>query len=375
MARKSGIVGLTDTIQPTLPNLGAIKKGELNAAGNPTKLNHFKFVPVGKAEGEISPLESLFVEAYGTQPKTIYGMFIGQTEEDVLWTGMRAAGKKGKTMRLCDRQICYSRTIQKGQDWVNERGAFECGFDAKTNTCKFKCKAEGRLSFVLMTPDGSEPLFVNSVGYPIGTVSHKLSETDLAGQTGFLAAFRGATLMAPLMGMIAKLNLREWHHSQFGAIYATTFMFAGIYAPFQRPAIAAPTSPITDIPTDLDDDDGLNDFGVDKSEVETTRPDVGTPPRKCNDEQYAWAWDNFLMLPHELERVLENATTKKAILAGCEAFANTLVHWDNPDWMNRFWNPFLDYIKVSYEAAALLVSERVPPDETRLVEYRKAVVQ
>ena len=377
MNRITGIVGLTDQINPTLPNLGAVKKGELavnsQGATYPKKLDHFKFVPVGRIEGEVSPLEALFLEAYGPTPKTIYGMFIGNTEDSVLWTAMRKAGTNGKTMRLCNRQTCYSRTVQQGQEWLTERGEFECGWDAVKGECKFKCKAEGRLTFVLMTPDGSEPLFVNPSGFPIGTVSHKLAPTDIERVVG---ALRGAMLMSPLMGMVAKFSLTEWKHPKHGSIYATNFLFAGIYHHFQRPALAAPNG-LLDVP-EADGEDAFDDFGVDEGEVMETHTDVGTPP--LTDAQrkfYAWAWDTYYLLPGEVDYLQSQLAAKSVDVFKVAAhdYITQPSKWNDETWLKACWYPFLEVAGVSLLDAKALVDTKVDPALDTLYNARQAVLQ
>lgn len=107
----------------------------------------------------------------------------------------------------------------------------------------------------------------------------------------------------------------------------------------------------------------------------SSRPDVGT--RKGNNEQYQWAWKFHLLLPEEFDWCLNEtpAGDKEALKAKCVAFANQPVQWDDPQWLASFWTPFLKKVGKTEQAAYDAVEQRVPPDEARLLEYRKAVVQ
>lgn len=123
--------------------------------------------------------------------------------------------------------------------------------------------------------------------------------------------------------------------------------------------------------------DLIADFEMPKEvkDLLSKHPDVGT--RKGNDDQYKWAWKYYLLLAEEFDWCLNEtpAGDKDALKAKCAAFAHQSVQWDNEEWLSNFWTPFLKHIGKTEAQAADKVETTVPPDETRLLEYRRAVVQ
>lgn len=375
------IKGLTDTITPTLPRLGGIKKGEKTEKGNPRKLPYFVFAVAGKLDGEPeTPFERLFREGYGDKPTQIMGMFIGASEDAVLYTAMRAKGKEGKTTRVCDREVATHQLTKKGEVITMERGTFPCGWNGAENKCTFGCKAEGRLSFVLMTSDGSEPLFVNQEGYPLGIVDHRISETDIKQVLGTL---RGAMMMTPVLGMVFRLVLREWQHPQYGKIYASNFYFDHVYHRFQRPQLetghaSRPTLELPDHTEPDDDGDSFDNFGVDESEL-VDEPAIEAPPRLADQKQYDWAYRTYRVLDTELDFILTHKVNKKRLAhevdAQCKAWANQPVQFSDEAWMAAVWYPFLVGLELDTMTAMKIVDTMVPPDETRLIVYRDALLE
>lgn len=375
------IKGLTDTVAPSLPRLGDIKKGEKTPKGHPRKLPYFRFVVAGKLEGEVSPLETLFTEAYGEMPTSVMAMFIGNTEDSVLWTAMRAKANEGKTKRVCDRESASMQLVKKGEQWIVERGAFPCGWDNTKGECTFGCKAEGRLTFVLMTPEGNEPLFVNGDGFPIGTVGHRISETDIKNVLGTL---RGAMSMAPLMGMTVKLYLKEWQ-SKHGAVYGTNLLFTGIYRQFRQPALEAPKRPALSVNTEhlsdnfeQEDDEGLDNFGVDEGELvdETPVTTVVKQEPVATEKQYRWAWATYCLIPDELDYILLHKVDKKRLPhqvdAACKQWATQIVKFDDAEWVSGIWTPFLDHIQAPVSWGELI--QEIPMDEANMLVYRKELI-
>lgn len=232
---KLHIVGLTDaaSVTPSFSKLGKLSKGELNDNDKPVKLTYFRYAATEGYED----LAKLYLDAYGPEPKSVTIMLMGQSVDNIAWAAMIARGKGGRVNRRCDGQTCYKIFSEVNGQWQAQNGIFECGMGkpdkdgnaSPPDVCGFGCKAELHLTFIVMTPDGSKPLFAAANGFPMGTCETKMSKTDIEQGIGILHGLH--MLNGSLQGQLIRLQINEWQ-GKMGKVYGTALQSAGIHEAF-----------------------------------------------------------------------------------------------------------------------------------------------
>lgn len=132
------IVGLTDAVQPRLPDLGVLRKGGAKRMGRNGKEIFGEDLSFFRMTSDRPEVEKVFIERYGAQPASLRVYLQGETIEQN-WSAWKEDWQAGGLIHRCDGKTCTIYLDKASGKYIKN--------DPKP--CPGNCKEVGRLRLIL----------------------------------------------------------------------------------------------------------------------------------------------------------------------------------------------------------------------------------